>query len=120
MKRFQNIFHLGIKELRGLQHDTVMLSLVVFAFSFGVYGPAKGTGSELTNAAIAIADEYQSQLSERINNAFFPPAFQAPRRITPTEATTSTRNPNLTFSSCKETGLCPIFLIQRQEAKNCS
>ena len=85
MKRFQNIFHLGIKELRGLRHDTVMLLLVVYAFSFGVYGPAKGTGSELTNAAIAIADEDQSQLSERINNAFFPPAFQAPRRITPTE-----------------------------------
>ena len=85
MKRFQNIFHLGIKELRGLRHDTVMLLLVVYAFSFGVYGPAKGTGSELTNAAIAIADEDQSQLSQRIGNAFFPPAFQAPRRITPTE-----------------------------------
>lgn len=81
MKRLQNILHLGIKELRGLRHDTVMLLLVVYAFSFGVFGPAKGTGSELKNAAIAIADEDQSQLSERISNAFFPPAFQLPKRI---------------------------------------
>ena len=73
MKRFQNVFHLGIKELRGLRHDTVMLLLVIYAFSFGVYGPAKGTGTELTNASIAIVDEDRSQLAERIGNAFFPP-----------------------------------------------
>lgn len=81
MKRFQNVFHLGIKELRGLRHDTVMLLLVIYAFSFGVYAPAKGTGSELTNASIAIVDEDRSQLAERIGNAFFPPAFQPPRVI---------------------------------------
>ena len=81
MKRFQNVFHLGIKELRGLRHDTVMLLLVIYAFSFGVYGPAKGTGSELTNASIAIVDEDRSQLAERIGNAFFPPQFQQPRAI---------------------------------------
>ncbi len=81
MKRFQNVFHLGIKELRGLRHDTVMLLLVIYAFSFGVYGPAKGTGSELTNASIAIVDEDRSQLAERIGSAFFPPAFQPPRQI---------------------------------------
>ena len=78
MKRFQNVFHLGIKELRGLRHDTVMLLLVIYAFSFGVYGPAKGTGTELTNASIAIVDEDGSQLAERIGNVFFPPAFQHP------------------------------------------
>jgi len=81
VKRFQNVFHLGIKELRGLRHDTVMLLLVIYAFSFGVYGPAKGTGTELTNASIAIVDEDRSQLAERIGNAFFPPAFQQPRVI---------------------------------------
>jgi len=83
VKRLQNIFHLGIKELRGLQHDIVMLLLVVYAFSFGVYGPAKGTGSELINAAVAIVDEDHSQLSERISNAFFPPSFQSPRQLAP-------------------------------------
>jgi len=85
MQRLQNIFHLGIKELRGLRHDTVMLFLVIYAFSFGVYGPAKGTGTELNNAAIAVVDEDQSQLSARISNAFFPPSFQAPRIIPMTE-----------------------------------
>ena len=81
MKQLQNIFYLGVKELRGLRHDTVMLLLVIYAFSFGVFGPAKGTGSELTNASIAIVDEDQSQLSNRIFNGFFPPAFQRPRPI---------------------------------------
>jgi ABC-2 type transport system permease protein len=85
VKRLQNIFHLGIKELRGLRRDTVMLLLVIYAFSFGVYGPAKGTGTELTNASIAIVDEDQSQLSERIGNAFFPPSFQPPRVIPMTD-----------------------------------
>jgi ABC-2 type transport system permease protein len=81
VQRLQNIFHLGIKELRGLRRDTVMLVLVLYAFSLGVYIPAKGTGTELTNAAIAIVDEDQSQLSARIGNAFFPPSFQPPRFI---------------------------------------
>lgn len=85
MKSLANIFHLGIKELRGLRHDTVMLLLVVYAFSYAVIGPAKGTGSELTNAAIAIVDEDNSQLSDRIENAFFPPAFQKPRAISMNE-----------------------------------
>src|SRR5438034_11823620 len=58
-----------------------MLLLVIYAFSSGVYGPAKGTGSELTNASIAIVDEDRSQLAERIGSAFFPPAFQPPRQI---------------------------------------
>jgi ABC-2 type transport system permease protein len=81
VQRIQNIFYLGIKELRGLRHDTVMLVLVVYAFSLGVYIPAKGTGTELTNAAIAIVDEDQSQLSARIGTAFFPPAFHPPHFI---------------------------------------
>jgi len=81
MKHLSNIFHLGIKELRGLRRDYVMLFLVIYAFSFGVFGPAKGTGSELHNAAIAIVDEDQSQLSQRIGNAFFPPSFQIPKSI---------------------------------------
>lgn len=97
MKRFRNVLHLGIKELRGLRHDTVMLVLVIYAFSFGVYGPAKGTGSELTNASLAIADEDQSQLSERIGNVFFPPAFQPPRRISITEIDPGMDSGNYSF-----------------------
>src|SRR5690242_5396057 len=62
-----------------------MLLLVVYSFSYAVIGPAKGTGSELTNAAIAIVDEDNSQLSNRIGNAFFPPAFQQPREISMNE-----------------------------------
>jgi ABC-2 type transport system permease protein len=81
MKSLQNIFHLGIKELRGLRRDTVMLLLVVYTFSYGVYGPASGTGTELRNASIAMVDEDRSQLSERLRNAFLPPQFQRPETI---------------------------------------
>jgi ABC-2 type transport system permease protein len=81
VKSLKNIFHLGIKELRGLQHDTVLLLLVVYTFSFGVYGPASGTGTELRNASLALVDEDQSQLSERIGNAYLPSPFQQPEAL---------------------------------------
>ena len=35
--RLQNIFYLGVKELRSLRRDTMMLVLIVFAFSGQVY-----------------------------------------------------------------------------------
>ena len=58
-----------------------MLLLVVYTFSYGVYGPASGTGTELHNASVAVVDEDHSQLSERINNALLPPIFQRPKAI---------------------------------------
>ena len=38
--RAGNILHLGIKELRSLLRDPVMLVLIVFAFTFSVYSSA--------------------------------------------------------------------------------
>src|SRR5262245_56399153 len=58
-----------------------MLLLVVYTFSYGVYGPASGTGTELRNGSIAVVDEDQSQLSERLSHAFLPPIFQHPAAI---------------------------------------
>ena len=81
MKSLKNVFHLGIKELRGLRHDTVMLLLVVYTFSYGVYGLASGTGTELRNGSIVVVDEDRSQLSERLSNALLPPIFQRPKAI---------------------------------------
>ena len=79
----QNIFYLGVKELRSLRRDTMMLVLIVFAFSGQVYLTATGVPESLHKAPIAIVDEDRSPLSERIGYAFYPPHFLAPAVIEP-------------------------------------
>lgn len=81
MHTLLNIFHLGIKELRSLGRDTMMLTVIVFAFSVQLYVIAKGLPQSLNKAPIAIIDEDHSQLSLRIANAFYPPHFLTPFMI---------------------------------------
>ena len=57
-----NIFQLGIKELFSLRRDTVMMALIVYAFTFAVYTPAQNAQTELRNASVAVADEDRSPL----------------------------------------------------------
>ena len=72
----KNIFFLGIKELRGLSRDYMLILLIVYAFSLGIYITGNSTNDTIHNAAIAIVDEDRSQLSQRISDAFFPPMFK--------------------------------------------
>jgi ABC-2 type transport system permease protein len=81
MDRLHNIYWLGVKELHSLRHDTVMLLLIVWAFSFAIYSAATGISHDLNNAAIAIVDEDRSQLSIRLQQAFRAPYFRAPQLI---------------------------------------
>ena len=81
MERLANILHLGVKELRSLQHDLALVLLILWAFSMGVYSSATGLPESLHNASIAVVDEDRSQLSERIIQAFQPPYFRTPERI---------------------------------------
>nr|WP_100549597.1 MULTISPECIES: ABC transporter permease [unclassified Pseudomonas] len=81
MERLVNILHLGIKELRSLQHDLALVLLILWAFSMGVYSAATSMPESLHNAAIAVVDEDQSQLSERLIQAFQEPYFRTPERI---------------------------------------
>jgi ABC-2 type transport system permease protein len=76
-----NIFHLGVKELRSLWYDKILLLLVVWTFSGGIYTAATATSQELHNAPIAIADEDRSQLSQRIVGTFYGPYFKTPESI---------------------------------------
>ncbi|WP_054759231.1 ABC transporter permease [Methylomonas koyamae] len=76
-----NVFHLGVKELRSLGRDKVMMVLILFAFTVQVYLTATGLPESLHKAPIAIVDEDHSQLSTRIINAFYPPHFLAPAII---------------------------------------
>ncbi|NRP31698.1 MULTISPECIES: ABC transporter permease [Rhodobacterales] len=79
--RAANILHLGIKELRSLLRDPVMLVLIVFAFTFSVYSSATTMPETLNRAPIAIVDEDRSPLSARIVDAFQPPFFLPPDLI---------------------------------------
>jgi ABC-2 type transport system permease protein len=79
--RLSNILHLGVKELRSLTRDPIMLALIFYAFSFGIYEKAKAMPETLNRATIAIVDEDRSPLSERIAGAFYPPYFMPPQII---------------------------------------
>lgn len=83
--RLANILHLGVKELRGLVRDPMMLVLIVYAFTFAVYSGATSAPETLNKAAIAIVDEDRSPLSARIAGAFNPPYFLKPAPITQAE-----------------------------------
>ena len=81
----RNTFNLGVKELRGLWRDPVMLVLIVYSFSLSVWTSSNAEPEALTNAAISIVDEDQSHLSTRISSAFYPPYFVEPQMITTAE-----------------------------------
>lgn len=78
---FLNIYHLGIKELRSLVADKVLLLLIIWAFTGGIYSASKGVSQELRNAPVAIVDGDQSQLSQRFSYALTQPYFKKPDLI---------------------------------------
>jgi ABC-2 type transport system permease protein len=81
-----NILWLGLKEIRSLLSDTVMVVFVIYAFTLAIQVQATGTSSEVNNASIAFVDEDQSALSKELFNAFYPPRFQHPEHIGAGEA----------------------------------
>lgn len=81
MKRLENIFLLGLKELRSLWRDKVLLFLMLWVFTGGVYVAASAMSTDINKAPIAIVDEDHSPLSWRIGGAFYPPYFLPPERI---------------------------------------
>ncbi|NIJ40649.1 ABC-2 type transport system permease protein [Parvibaculum indicum] len=83
--QWANILHLGVKELRSLSRDPIMLFLIVYAFTFAIYTAATAMPETLNRAPIAIVDEDRSPLSQRIIDAFRPPYFAAPMLITQKE-----------------------------------
>ena len=83
--RLANILHLGVKELRSLVRDPIMLVLVAYSFTVAIYAAATAVPETLTRAAIAIVDEDRSPLSARIAAAFYPPYFRPPAFITASE-----------------------------------
>ena len=80
-QHLRNIYRLGIKELSGLYRDKLMLILIIYSFSLGIYISAKAAPESITNAAIAVVDEDHSTLSRRITDAFTPPMFSKVKYI---------------------------------------
>ncbi len=76
-----HVFLLGMKELRSLRADPVLLPLIVYAFSIAVYSAAEDASIDLRNASVAVVDEDGSALSRRLASALRPPWFQPPELI---------------------------------------
>ncbi len=72
----KNIFNLGVKELLTVGHDTLMVILIIYAFSLDVISVGTAQEESVTNAAIAIVDEDSSQLTSKLSGVFFLPMFK--------------------------------------------
>jgi len=83
--RIRHIAQLIVKELRGLVQDRMLLFFILYSFSLSIYTEARALPETLNMAAIAIVDEDLSQLSLRIQDAFYPPFFTKPEIITANE-----------------------------------
>ena len=99
MDKCANIYRLGVKELRILFRDPVLIALIVWTFSGGIYSIATSTSMELHNAPIAAVDEDQSQLSGRIIGAFYGPYFKKPELISGMRLIPAWMGENLPLSS---------------------
>ena len=97
MTSLLNIFWLGLKEIRSLVSDAVMVLFVVYAFTLAIYIQATGTSSEVNNASIAFVDEDGSALSKELLNAFYPPRFKFPQLIGAADSQAEMDRGNLMF-----------------------
>lgn len=81
MQQLVDILQLGVKEIRSVWHDKVLLIFLIWSFSFGLYEAADSQSTELRNASVAVVDEDRSPLSQRLLEALRPPEFLPPRMI---------------------------------------
>ncbi len=85
IQKLRNIFYLGVKELQGLLRDPLMVCLILYTFSLGIYVAAKAAPETLSKATIAVVDEDKSQMSKRMTNALLPPYFKEPVQVSRSE-----------------------------------
>jgi len=83
--RLGNIWTLGVKELRSLARDPIMLVLIVYSFTLAIYSEATALPETLNKTPIAVVDEDRSPLSRRVTDAFYRPYFIPPEAITQAE-----------------------------------
>lgn len=95
--QWRHIYELGIKELWALWRDPVMLVLIVYAFTLGLYAASTSAPETLQKAPIAVVDDDQSQLSARMIDALQPPHFLTPRMVDTLTADAGLDNGTYTF-----------------------
>lgn len=81
MNSLVNIFWLGIKDLRALSKDLMMILFILYSFGISIYMQSTGAGETVNNASVAIVDEDHSSLSRSIAGLFYPPYFQTAKII---------------------------------------
>jgi ABC-2 type transport system permease protein len=98
MTRFSTIHRLAVKELWSLARDPIMLTLIAYTFTVGIYVSATAMPETLNRAPIAIVDEDGSPLSARIAASFYPPQFKAPEMISHAQIDSGMDAGNYTFA----------------------
>jgi ABC-2 type transport system permease protein len=83
--RIAHVINLGIKEMRGLARDPILLFLMLYSFTISIYTAATAMPETLNRAAIAVVDEDRSPVSSRIITSLYPPFFVMPQIITHAE-----------------------------------
>jgi ABC-2 type transport system permease protein len=91
-----NTLRLGIKELRGLAADPVLLIMILFVFTFAVFSMSQ-VKFEVEDISIGAVDEDESELSRRIIGALLPPYFAPPVEIGANEIDPSMNSGRLIF-----------------------
>lgn len=85
------------KELRTALKDIVLLALIVFSFTAGVYSAARGVKLEVVNASVGVIDEDHSQLSYRLRQAIRAPQFSPPVSVERKDAAAAVEKGLFTF-----------------------
>ena len=70
----KNIFYLGKKEILGLCRDMLLMALIVYSFTLAII-VASNASTDFADAAIAVVDEDQTQLTQSLIDAIQPPLF---------------------------------------------
>ena len=81
MRVWSNILWLGIKEIRSVLSEVLLVALIIWSFTFSIYSRATGIGETVNNASIAIVDEDGSALSRHLATTFYRPFFKQPEFI---------------------------------------
>lgn len=94
----RTVLLLGLKELRGLWRDPMLLFLIAYVFTFAVYVAGTAVPELPHKAPIAIVDEDHSTLSARIADGFAEPYFMPPADATHAEADSGLDEGRYTFA----------------------
>ena len=66
MHQWRNIAWLGIKEIRSVLSDFMLVVLIIYSFSLAIYAESTAKSEAVNNASVGIIDEDHSALSRAL------------------------------------------------------